>query len=212
MNNETILSFFVSLAAAALMTWLADTCINRLYAIGQQALSFPDNIPERSRWRKPALALLYLAAVWFIAPSLPAPPALYRLAAAFFLILIAMTDWEQYVIFDRVLLPFAVCGLLAALHLGAPLIGRLLASLIGGAAFFLLAALTRGGIGGGDVKLIAALGLWLGLEKLPTAVTLGLIIGGLAAVLLLLAKKKQRGQFFAYGPYFALTALWLLIK
>ena len=75
----------------------------------------------------------------------------------------------------------------------------------------LLAIVTRGGIGGGDVKLIASLGIWLGPEKLLTAAAMGLIAGGGAAALLLLAKKKSRGSFFAYGPYFALSGFLVLL-
>ena len=39
-------------------------------------------------------------------------------------------------------------------------------ALIGGGVFLLLAIVSKGSLGGGDVKLIAALGLWLGVEKL----------------------------------------------
>ena len=61
------------------------------------------------------------------------------------------------------------------------------------------------------MKLIAALGLWLGCMKLLNVVLIGTVSGGLAAVLMILTKKKSRGSYFAYGPYFALSALYSLL-
>ncbi len=211
MNPKSFFLFFIEWIAAALMMGLADAWIRRLYETGRSALSFPEAVDVRSRWRRPALLLLYAAALHLLVPMMASPAFPHLVLAAFFLGLVTLTDFEQYVIFDRVLLPFAFCGLLAAVHLGAPLAERLLAAAAGGAAFFLLAVVTRGGIGGGDVKLIAALGLWLGPDRLLTAATGGFLAGGLAALVLLLTKQKRRGSFFAYGPYFALAALWLLL-
>ena len=67
------------------------------------------------------------------------------------------------------------------------------------------------GVGGGDVKLIATLGLWLGFDLL-NIVIYGTIFGGLAAILMILTKQKDRSSYFAYDPYFALTAIYFLLK
>jgi leader peptidase (prepilin peptidase)/N-methyltransferase len=123
------------------------------------------------------------------------------------MLFITFTDFEQYVIFDKVLLPLLLLALLFTPFLQTPLINRLIAAFAGGLLMFLLAVFTRGGIGGGDIKLIFVLGFWLGTELLYSVLLLGFIAGGIAAVLLLLAKKKNRNDAFAYGPYFALAAL-----
>ena len=133
-------------------------------------------------------------------------------AAAFLLLLITATDFEQYVIFDRMSLPLAVFGLLATIHLGLPIADRLMAAAVGGGAFLLMTLLTGGAIGGGDIKLIGALGLWLGSTRLLDVVFYGSMAGGAAALLMLLTKQKDRKSAFAYGPYFALTALFFLLK
>lgn len=39
----------------------------------------------------------------------------------------------------------------------------------------------------------------------------GIVLGGLAAFLLMLLRLKKRKSAFAYGPYFALTALTLFL-
>ena len=61
------------------------------------------------------------------------------------------------------------------------------------------------GMGGGDFKLLAALGAWLGVGVLPVIVFIAALIGVLAAVLLRVAK----GQQFAFGPSLAVAG-WLV--
>ena len=135
----------------------------------------------------------------------------FLLAFVFFLVLYTVTDIEQQVIFDRQLVPFAVLGLLSLPLLGRPLFDHILAAVLGFAVFLAIAFLTHGAIGGGDVKLVAVLGLWLGTEQLLTVVLIGTILGGLAALVLLLTKRKQRGDRFAYGPCFTIVALGLAL-
>lgn len=73
-------------------------------------------------------------------------------------------------------------------------------------AFFLLVAiLTRGGMGMGDVKLAALIGLLLGKEALA-ALIVGILAGGLASLAVLLARRGERGHAIAYAPYLCLGA------
>lgn len=61
------------------------------------------------------------------------------------------------------------------------------------------------------MKLIASLGLWLGTDALLFVTMAGIVLGGLAALLLMLLRLKKRKSAFAYGPYFALTTLALFL-
>lgn len=97
-------------------------------------------------------------------------------------------------------------------HLNLPIVDRMIATIFGGGIFFLLSILSRGGIGGGDIKLVAVLGLWLGTEKLLNVVLVSCILAGICAGILILTKKKDRKDFFAYGPYFALTTIFILLR
>lgn len=64
----------------------------------------------------------------------------------------------------------------------------------------LLFLITRGrGIGGGDIKLMAAAGLLFGWKKIILALVLGCIIG--SVVHLILMKVKNKGRQLAFGPY-----------
>ena len=199
-----------SMSIAAVLTLIGTRWINFLYAMPNAPLSFPNEIESRAKFRTPCLFVLLTICIfnlWII----PAPKNFYVAAAIFILSLIIFTDFEQYVIFDKMLLPFALIGGVEIFHLNLPLVERLIAAIIGGGIFLLLAILSRGGIGGGDIKLVAVLGIWLGVEKLLNVIIIAAIAGGLVAGILILAKKKDRKSYFAYGPYFALAAMYILI-
>ena len=212
--SEIFKAFWPVFSGAFACTLLTDRCINNLYSKKLQSglLSFPEQLAQRARFRKPLLFLLFVLCfgkAWFLVSGLHLG---YLCIAITLLSLVTVTDFEQYVIFDVTLLPLAVCGVGYTLYLKMPLTEHLAAGFSGGLLFFVLALLTKGAIGGGDIKLIAALGLWLGMKQLITVIIYGAIAGGLAALLLLLLKKTTRKQFLAYGPYFALSAIGMLLN
>ena len=211
MQNISFLPICAALLLALALVSFGSAWIDTLYAGSRGILSFPEEAERRARHRRLWLSLLGAACGFHLAGFLQGEALFWGFLALFFLLLITCTDFEQYVIFDAMLLPFALAGLAATLLLGMPVPDHLLSGFLGGLAFLLLAILTRGGIGGGDVKLIAVLGLWFGSERLPSIVVLGLLLGGLAALFLLLSKKKKRQEAFAYGPYFCLAAIFFLL-
>ena len=77
-------------------------------------------------------------------------------------------------------------------------------------AIGLLLAFIGSGLGLGDVKLGALIGLWLGWHGasiLVASLCTGIILGGLAAILLLLTRRAGRKSSIAYGPYLIASAL-----
>ncbi len=142
---------------------------------------------------------------------------LFLISAVILIHVITITDLEQHLIFDITTVPLAGLGLLQSVLYSytsasfSPLQENLLAAVGGGLAFLLLALLTRGGIGGGDVKLVAALGLWLGPYRLINITCIGLFLGGLIALLLIITKQKKKSDTFAYGPCFTIPALISLL-
>lgn len=158
------MDFFYLIAGAAvlLVTFLlhrfGNAWIDRLYASHRGILTFPLTVKERGRLRRFLLPLAFLlcgARSVYIASS---PVELFFLLfAAAFLLLMTATDFEQYCLFDAMMLPFAAGGLLLSLLQRPRLTDHLLAAAVGGAVFLVLAILSRGALGGGDVKLIASL-------------------------------------------------------
>ena len=58
---------------------------------------------------------------------------------------------------------------------------------------------TRGGAGAGDVKLAALLGAMLGFPQIVAGLALGYILGGIAAVILLVLRIKSRKDPIPFG-------------
>lgn len=121
----------------------------------------------------------------------------------------AIIDYHCGFIFDWLTFPMAACALCFRLFDGdagfIPLIEGLLA---GGVPLFTIRILSREGLGGGDVKLAAAGGLWIGWQHAFLALALASWIGGLAAAVLLLSGKKRSGDEMAFGPFLSL-GIWI---
>lgn len=142
------------------------------------------------------------------------------LAAALLAALVAITviDVQHQVIPDVITLPGVVLGFVANLGLGR--IGWLdstLGVLVGGGIFWVvlqgsLLILGQEGMGGGDVKLGAMLGAFLGWQATLVAVFLAVMAGGLVALLLLGLNIAGRKDPIPFGPFLAgagaATLLW----
>ena len=67
--------------------------------------------------------------------------------------------------------------------------------------FLLLTLAIDGAFGGGDIKLMAACGLFLGWKLSLVALFFALLTGGAYGIYLLISKKKDRKDHFAFGPF-----------
>lgn len=128
------------------------------------------------------------------------------------LILITVTDLEHRLIFNIVILPSILLGLVAAFFtpdLYWP------SALVGGAAGFLLsylaALISRGGLGEGDVTLSTFLGLILGFPFILLSLFFGVFLGGLIAFLLVITRRVTMKSFIPYGPFLTITGWVMLI-
>ena len=67
----------------------------------------------------------------------------------------------------------------------------------------ILALLIPGAFGGGDIKLMAASGLFLGTASIVCAMFFGLLTGGAYGSIMLKSGKLERKDQFAFGPFLA---------
>ena len=149
-------------------------------------------------------------------------PALAALASFGFmasLLVAALVDWDSQWLPDRLTLPLLWAGLLLASldlnPLGTDLQAAVWGAMAGYLSLWLVAAgfkLVTGkdGLGGGDSKLLAALGAWLGGLMLPSVILLASLIGlGIA-----LWFRWMRGQHgaFPFGPALAASAALLFCQ
>ncbi len=130
-------------------------------------------------------------------------------------IIIFVIDLEQGLILNKVVYPGMVVALLLALYpwpwLTESMIMRVAYAALGGgigfAIFLLIAIVSRGGMGWGDVKLAALIGLATGFPLVFVAIIMGAILGGIAAVALMIAKKRTRRETIPFGPFLAVAAM-----
>jgi prepilin signal peptidase PulO-like enzyme (type II secretory pathway) len=81
------------------------------------------------------------------------------------------------------------------------LINSSLGFVAGGGLFLLLYLISRKGLGGGDVKFMAATGLFLGLTGVLSAMLYGSVLAGLIGLVLLLLKKIGRKDAIPLAPF-----------
>ncbi|HEV8310585.1 MAG TPA: prepilin peptidase [Methylomirabilota bacterium] len=195
----------------------------------QTPIRYYDNIPlvsfallggrcracrEPIPWRYPvveALAIgIGLLALWHFGPTW-AGLRVFVLGLA--LVAVTFIDLETRLIPDLITLPGIVVGLLFHLAWGPwRVVDGLLGCVVAGGLFYLIAWLSelsfgREGMGGGDIKLAAMMGAFLGLGGVLVAIFLGVMAGGIMALGLLGFGLKRFGQYLAFGPFLAVGGL-----
>jgi leader peptidase (prepilin peptidase) / N-methyltransferase len=141
-------------------------------------------------------------------------------AFGWLLVALAALDLLHFWLPDALTAPLAAGGIAsAALGFEPPLVDRL----IGGAAGFLLLWLVmqgyarvrgRAGMGGGDPKLFAAIGLWLGWRMLPPVLLVACLMGlGVVAVRAAGGRPMARDHALPLGALLAIAAYpaWLVM-
>ena len=117
------------------------------------------------------------------------------------LIAVAWIDYRTMMIPDALCIAIAVCGVLAIFLVpDVDLRSRLIGIAVAAGPLFLVSIFVEGAFGFGDVKLMAAAGLYLGWQNCLVALFIGIIIGGVCAAILLAAKKKTAKDHFPFGP------------
>lgn len=118
---------------------------------------------------------------------------------------ITLTDLEQRIIPNKILLVGAVlCLAIAAPTDPSSLPERAIAAAAGGGLLFLVALAYPAGMGLGDVKLLATMGLFLGRAVAP-ALLVALLAGSLVGLALITRYGSQaRKMAIPFGPFLAL--------
>ncbi len=135
------------------------------------------------------------------------------LAMAGFLVPLTLVDIRKRLLPNKLLLPAAVAAVGLGLLVDAP--GepeRLLAAAAAGGFFLVVAVAYPAGMGFGDVKLAAVLGLFLGREV--AAALLIALVAGVAVGLAIMRRKgvaEGRKTAVAFGPFLALGAVAALL-
>jgi leader peptidase (prepilin peptidase) / N-methyltransferase len=173
-------------------------------------------IPLRVLWVELGCGLFTAFLFWY--KGLTVEMAFIAIYSYIF-ILIALIDLRHKLILNNIIYPSLILALIIApffIHTdGHNALQGFINALIGGAVgfvFLLIPALaTRGGIGFGDVKMAALIGLATGFGEVLVAVLGGIILGGLAAIFLLAFRIKKRKEVIPFGPFLSLATIIALI-
>ncbi|RKD23890.1 hypothetical protein BEP19_05540 [Ammoniphilus oxalaticus] len=121
-----------------------------------------------------------------------------------FLASITISDLLYKIIPNKVNLFFFIYFMMVRLfYYPQPPLTYLIGMLVGGGLLLLIAIVSRGGMGGGDIKLMAVVGMALGWQPVIVSFLLASLFGGLIGVILLLAKVVKRKQAIPFGPFLA---------
>jgi leader peptidase (prepilin peptidase)/N-methyltransferase len=188
-------------------------CLGLSPYLARLTLSVPDR-SDRRWWRGRTASAPRQAATAGTALALGVLAGLARQPAFVWLALCAtplvVIDLEHHRLPDRLVLSAGIGG---ALLLALPGDwGRWAGALLGAAAVLAALAVLSlvGHFGFGDVKLGAALGLylgWSGWSSVLDGLVLGFVLGGAAALGLLMAGRAGRKTAIAFGPWLTLGAL-----
>lgn len=126
------------------------------------------------------------------------------------LLLVLVIDLEHRLILNVVILPAILIAGIGSLISPSPL-SALAGGLIGFASFYLIALARKGGMGGGDVKLAAFIGLTTGFPSVIVALLIAILAGGATALLLVLTRVKGLKSYIPYGPFLVIGGLVALI-
>ncbi|MBN2461633.1 MAG: prepilin peptidase [Candidatus Cloacimonetes bacterium] len=130
-------------------------------------------------------------------------------------IIIFFTDLSYRIVPDVVSLPMILCGIVFSILPGSDV--TLFSSLLGAASGFFLflfiaviynRLLKREGLGGGDIKLIAAIGSFLGLQ----GVFFTILVSSVMALIILILFRYDKTREFAYGPFLVAGSFFYILS
>jgi leader peptidase (prepilin peptidase)/N-methyltransferase len=186
-------------------------------------------IPRRLLWVEIGTAVLFGFAYWRYGLSIELAIILFY--CCLFIVLLVI-DLEHRLILNKIVYPALPVALVISIflppsqlaringeaaslinNLNLPQLGIAQAAIGGGiglVVFLLVVIISRGGMGWGDVKMAALIGLVTG-YLLIIALLLAVIVGGLVAGILLTLKIKKRKEAIPFAPFLSLATIVTLL-
>ena len=139
-------------------------------------------------------------------------------AAAYFLfgaalLVIIFIDYQHQIIPDIISLPGILLGFLFSLvNSSLTWQSSLIGLLLGGGVLYTIALLysllrKQDGMGGGDIKLLAMIGAWLGWQSLPFVILVSSASGSIIGLIAMRSQKKGGNTRIPFGPFLSCGAL-----
>lgn len=132
------------------------------------------------------------------------------------LICILIIDYKKQIIPNRINLTMFEIGLIFLFFYGwtnINIVINMLLGMIAGGGIFLIITLIGGLIAGreamglGDVKLMAVLGLYFGLNNILIISVMAFLIGAIISIILMILKKHKSNEYIPFGPFIVTGAI-----
>ncbi len=184
--------------------------------LGGKCRNCRSRIPLRYPLVEAINALMYTAVLWRFGSGWHTP-VLFAFCSA--MIVITFIDLDFQIIPDVITLPAIPIGLITgALLLPDPfarssILGfreAIAGILSGGGLFYIIAVLSRGGMGGGDIKMMAMVGAFMGWKAVLLTTFSGSLLGSIIGVFLMVFKGRGRKTKIPFGPFLASGAILTL--
>lgn len=168
-------------------------------------------------------AILYIAILYFNGMTIKCLEFLLITPPLFGVFEIDRTD---HIIPNRLVLCIFEIGVIFAFLQGSGILNnndgleiflQRIYGLLAGLAIFLLIALLskaiskKDGMGFGDVKLMAALGLAFGFSDILLVTLASFLIGAVVSIILLIIKKKEAKEYIAFGPFIVIASILVML-
>jgi leader peptidase (prepilin peptidase) / N-methyltransferase len=136
------------------------------------------------------------------------PELIIALTLISLFIIIFVSDIAYMIIPDKVLLVFAGIFLLERIFIPlTPQWDSLLGGAIGFVLLLLIALVSKGGMGGGDIKLFALIGFVVGTKTLFLAFFFSTLLGAVLGLLGMALGLVKKGKPIPFGPFIAVGTL-----
>lgn len=146
---------------------------------------------------------------------------IFNLTLLFLLLAISLIDLEHRIVPNRIVAAGMFAALLfylpqllsyflqipTALFVSKNPLDGLYGMLLGSGIMLVIFLVSRGGMGAGDIKLMAMIGLYVGLRGTAVVLLLGFVFGALVGITFMLLGKLTRKDALPFAPYLALATL-----
>ena len=132
---------------------------------------------------------------------------LVYLGLAWGLVAATVIDLNYQIIPDEISVGALIAGLAVSPFLPIGFYGAVFGALLGGGIFFFMAILYPGGMGGGDIKLMAAIGAITGWKLALLTIFAGSVMGAVAGLTMMAVTGRSRKTRIPFGPFLAAGAL-----
>lgn len=218
MSFDVVLPYLIVSAVAIIFGQLLGQLVKKMPAVVKEEITYKEFFKDLDNGFKVdfkyslILLILYNLLICFVGCTYN---VCFYLIIIFALMLVFSIDYRFQLIPDEVHIIISLCGIVNLFLNLTSWWSYILGALVGGLTFWLLGVLAliffkKEGMGFGDVKLMAALGLFFGIKNILVIALVSFIFGAIIGGILLIVKKKDGGSYIPFGPFIVVGAVVLM--